>query len=81
MLQLLTFLRKHPNTLRWCLWGAVAAAVVFDCFAPRHHPHFWGDYIRGFWAMFAFIGCIAMVALFKGIYHVFLNKETDYYDR
>jgi len=81
MLRLLTLLRKHPKTLRWCLLGTVAAAVVFDCFAVRHHPHFWGDHIRGFWAVFAFVGCISMIALFKGVYHVWLMKDNTHYDR
>ena len=80
MLKLLTFLRNRPTMLRWLLLGSVAVAILFDVFARRHHPHFWGDHIRGFWAFFGFVGCIMMVALFKGIYHVWLMKDTTYYD-
>ena len=80
MLNLLIFFRKRPESLRWFLLGMVAFAIAFDCFAHRHHPHFWGDHIRGFWALFAFTGCVGMIAIFKGIYHAWLMKERDYYD-
>ncbi|MEH0020411.1 MAG: hypothetical protein V6Z89_12195 [Desulfobacter sp.] len=80
MLRLLLFLRQHARTLKWTFWGIIAAVVVFDCFAPRHHPHFWGDYIRGFWSLFAFLGCVLMIVLFKGIYHVWLMKEHNTYE-
>lgn len=80
MLKFLTFLRRHPTVLKGMLLGSVMASVVFDCFAARHEAHFWGDHIRGFWAVFAFAGCISMIALFKGIYHVWLMKEPIHYD-
>ncbi len=80
MLRLLTFLRKYPLMLKWLLIGSVAGSVVFDCFAERHGAHFWGDHIRGFWSVFGFLGCILMIALFKGMYHVWLMKDTRYYD-
>lgn len=80
MASFLTRLRNHPIALKFLLLGSVAVAVVFDCFADRHQAHFWGDDLRGFWAVFAFVGCILMIALFKGIYHVFLMKDNNYYD-
>ncbi len=80
MHSLLTRLRNHPILLKFLLLGSVAASLVFDCFADRHGAHFWGDHIQGFWAAFAFAGCIFMIALFKGIYHVFLMKDINYYD-
>lgn len=80
MLRLLTLLRNHPTALKALLFGSAAGAVVFDCFADRHASHFWGDSIRGFWAVFAFAGCISMIVLFKGIYHLWLMKDTTYYD-
>ena len=80
MLKILVYLRQRAAMLKWFFFGAAGAAVIFDCFAPRHGSHFWGDAINGFWALFAFFGCIAMIALFKGIYHLWLMKEPDYYD-
>lgn len=74
------YFRKRPNLLKSLLLGSVAAAVIFDCFADRHGAHFWGDHIRGFWAVFAFAGCVSMIALFKGIYHVWLMKDIKHYD-
>ncbi len=80
MQRFLTYLRQHHSALKWVFLGAVAFSVVFDCFVERHHPHFWGDHIFGFWSMFAFAGCVLMIALFKGIYYAWLMKETNYYD-
>lgn len=80
MTRLLIYLRQRTTALKYIFFLGCAATVVFDCFAGRHHAHFWGDGIRGFWALFAFFGCLSMIALFKGIYHVWLMKEPEYYD-
>ncbi len=80
MQSILLFLRQRRSALKWLFLGSAAASVIFDCFAPRHSTHFWGDTVNGFWALFAFVGCIGMIALFKGVYHVWLMKEPNYYD-
>jgi len=59
----------------------LALAVVFDFYAARHEPHFFGDSIIGFWSLFGVLGCLGMIILCKGLSHVWLMKKEDYYDK
>lgn len=62
------------------LYGVVGLLVVLDIFAPRHHPHFFWDYIPGFSSVFGFISCLILIFFSKGIGHAFLMKRKDYYN-
>ncbi len=73
-------LRSRPGTLRAVFFGALALFVLFDVFAPRHGLHFVGDRIRGFWALFGLVGCVAMAKFMKGLGAMLLIKPLDYYD-
>lgn len=81
MAKIVSFLRDNSDTLKWIFFAYLAFAVVFDFFADRHHAHFWADYIIGFWAIFGLIGCLGMIVICKGISHVWLMKDEDYYDK
>ncbi len=59
----------------------LALTVVFDFYAARHEPHFFGDSIIGFWSLFGVLGCLGMIVICKGLSHVWLEKEEDYYDK
>ena len=80
MAQLFGYLRERSVVLKWVFFAYLAAAVVFDFFVERYHAHFWGDHIIGFWTIFAFFGCLGMIVVFKGLSHVWLMKDEDYYD-
>ncbi len=41
---------------------------------------FWWSHIRGFFALFGFLGCVAIVAVAKLIGHYWLQRKEDYYD-
>ena len=43
--------------------------------------HFFGDSIMGFWSVFGIFGCLGMIVVCKGLSHVWLEKEEDYYDK
>ena len=75
------FLRSRIGTVKAVFFGALAFFVLFDVFASRHEPHFVGDQIRGFWAVFGFLGCVVMARFMKGIGHLWLMKPLDFYSR
>lgn len=81
MARLFTYLRDHSQVLKWLFYVFLALAIVFDFFAERHQPHFWGDSIVGFWSMFGIFGCLGMIVICKGLSHVWLMKDEDYYDK
>lgn len=76
---LITRLREKPQALRAVFFAALGLFVLYDVYAPRHEAHFAGDNVRGFWALFGLVGCVAMAKFMKGIGHLFLMKPTDYY--
>ncbi|MEA3361974.1 MAG: hypothetical protein U9Q61_01665 [Thermodesulfobacteriota bacterium] len=77
----LTYLRERPSFLKWLFLAYLAFALVFDFFADRHHAHFWGDHLVGFWAVFGLVGCLAMIVFCKGLSHVWLERDKDHYDK
>lgn len=81
MARLFTYLRDHSQVLKWLFYVFLALAIAFDFFAERHQPHFWGDGIVGFWSMFGILGCLGMIVFCKGLSHVWLMKDEDYYDK
>ena len=61
-------------------FSLLACIVGFDFFAERHEAHFWGDHVYGFWAMAGFLGCVLMALFWKGLAHLLLTKDKEYYD-
>ena len=78
--RLICFLRDNAQVLKWIFWGFLAFSIVFDFFAHRHEPHFWGDNIIGFWSLFGILGCLGMIVVCKFLSHVWLMKGEEYYD-
>ena len=81
VLRILNYLNEHSRMLKRIFFIFLALFVVFDFYAVRHEPHFFGDTIIGFWSLFGVLGCLGMIVICKGIAHVWLEKEEDYYDK
>jgi len=81
MVRLLTYLNERSHILKWVFFAFLALTIVFDFFAKRHGSHFFGDSIFGFWSVFGALGCLGMIVFCKGLSHVWLEKEEDYYDK
>ncbi|MFC2067082.1 hypothetical protein ACFLUO_08590 [Chloroflexota bacterium] len=45
------------------------------------HGNFLWSHILGFFAMFGFIACVAIIVISKLIGHYWLQRKEDYYDR
>ena len=80
MVRILNYLNKRSQVLKRLFFAFLLMTVVFDFFAERHHAHFFGDSIIGFWSVLGILGCLGMIIFCKGLSHFWLEKEEDYYD-
>ena len=81
IVSMIDFLRNNLKTVKNISVIFLILAIIMDVFVSRHHhEHFWGDNVRGFWALFGAIGCILMIKICKGISHLWLMKQEDYYE-
>lgn len=78
--RLIGYLRDRSGLLRILFFGLLACIVGFDFIAERHEAHFWGDNVRGFWAMAGLAGCVVMTLFWKGLAHFILMKDEGFYD-
>ena len=53
---------------------------VFLVHEEGHVTFFW-SHIKGFFALFGFLGCLLLIAFAKLIGHYWLQRKEDYYDR
>lgn len=71
----------RPKTKK-SLWkifiGVLLGLLIIDIFIHKH-PYFSWDGLPFFYALFGFIGCVALVAIAKNL-RPFLKRKEDYYD-
>jgi hypothetical protein len=73
-------LRENLKTLKIAMIVYLAVLVVFDLSLSREHAHYLIDKIPAYWAMFGAVGCFLLIKIAKGIAHLFLAKNEDYYE-
>lgn len=57
-------------------------SVVAELTAPHdpgHAEHWWSS-IPAFYAIYGFIGCVAIIVISKALGKLLLQKKEDYYD-
>ena len=79
ILNILEYLRKNAVALKKAFFLLLMALVVIDIFLPREHAHFFVDSIYAYWTLFTLVGCFVLIKFSKGIAHLFLSKDEDYY--
>ena len=62
----------------WALFAVCAALFLADAFYHKH-SHFEAENFFGFYAIFGFVVCVALVLAAKGM-RIFLMRSEDYYD-
>ena len=62
----------------WALFAVCAALFLADAFYHKH-SYFEAENFFGFYAIFGFVVCVALVLAAKGM-RVFLMRSEDYYD-
>ena len=69
------------------IWFVVAITVqiifvLLDIFLVSGHLHtdFPWSHLAGFFSLFGFLGCLALIAVAKLLGHYWLQRGEDYYD-
>jgi len=77
--------RRHvfdnPRNVKRVIYALVAICAAFltlDFFVERHVDHPW-EALIGFYALYGFVACVALVLIAKEMRKVLMRKE-DYYD-
>jgi uncharacterized membrane protein len=78
--ELIGTLRENLRTLKIVMIVYLAVLVVFDALLSREHAHYLIDKIYAYWAIFGTIGCFLLIKFSKGIAHMFLSKNEDFYE-
>ncbi len=73
------YIKKNAARLKTVFFIGLGLLVVLDIFIPRENSHYFVDKIYAFWTFFALVGCFLLIKISKGIAHLFLAKDEDYY--
>ncbi|MBA4416572.1 MAG: hypothetical protein C0392_01485 [Syntrophus sp. (in: bacteria)] len=79
ILKYIEFLRSHMAALKKVLIVYLIALVLFDVLLSRADAHYLIDKIYAFWTIFGIVGCFLLIKVAKGIAHLFLAKDNDFY--
>jgi len=79
VLKIIEYLRAKTGPLRIAFFVFLGALVLLDILLPREDAHYVVDKIWAFWTFFALAGCFLLIKICKGIAHLFLSKDEDYY--
>ena len=79
VLNIIEYLRKKAALLKVAFFIFLGVLVLLDIFLPREHAHYFVDKIYAFWTFFALAGCFLLIKISKGIAHLILGKDEDYY--
>ena len=71
--------RRNVDRLVYGLYALCAVLFVADYFVPKHGP-FAIEYVFGFYGIYGFVACVALVLAAKQMRKVLMRRE-DYYDR
>lgn len=71
--------KARDNAQAWkkALFVVLAALVALNLFITPHTPHFTGESVPGFWAVFALLVAVAMVVVLKKIVYPLLARPED----
>lgn len=70
---------SNVNKLVYVFYALCAVLLAVDVFVPKHGP-FAIEHTFGFYGLFGFVACVALVLIAKQLRRVLMRPE-DYYDR
>ena len=79
LLNILEYLRSNAGKVKRAFFVCLGLLVVLDIFLPRENAHYFVDKIPAFWTLFTLAGCFLLIKISKGIAHIFLARDEDYY--
>lgn len=77
-----TYWFDNPRNVRkvvWAVYIVCALLLLIDFFVPKHGP-FAVEHAFGFYAIYGFVCCVALVLLAKELRRI-IKRPEDYYDR
>lgn len=72
--------RRRMTLVIFVCYAVLGLLILIDIGIPRHHPHFLGDIIPGFWAGFGLFACILIILFSKWLGNKILFRPDDYYE-
>ena len=77
-------LRAYPKRFFWAIYfvSMVLSLILSPLLlhADKLHHHFSFQYLPEFFAVFGFVGCMALILIAKGM-GTFLSVDGDYYEK
>jgi hypothetical protein len=70
---------RNVDRLVYGFYAVCAALIAIDVFVPKHGP-FAIEHVFGFYGIFGFLACVALVLIAKQLRRVLMRPE-DYYER
>jgi hypothetical protein len=81
IIRLIEFLRSRLRSLVISCISVLALLVLGDWFlVSKASAHTAGERWFGFWSLFGFLSCLAIIFLSKWFGHLGIMKPEDYYD-
>jgi hypothetical protein len=79
IVEYIDFLKRNMKGLVRVLIVYLIVLVAFDVTLSRHDAHYFVDKIYAFWTLFGIVGCFLLIKVAKGIAHLFLAQNEDFY--
>ena len=71
--------KKNVDKICYALYTVCAVVALADFFPYKHHLHFDFEYWPGFYSIYGFVACVALVLAATQLRKV-LMRDEDYYD-
>jgi hypothetical protein len=81
--KLIEYLRARLKTVIWVSYAVLVLVVVLDAIpavVDKEHAHTGPEHWPAFWAVFGFLGCVAIILVSKWYGHLGIMTREDYYE-
>jgi uncharacterized membrane protein YdjX (TVP38/TMEM64 family) len=88
IVKLIDYLRDRLKMVIRVCYAVLALLVIIDvALVDKHHAHTWMEKLPGWWSLFGFVACVAIIIVSKWYGHVkwfgsdfSIMSPEDYYD-
>ena len=71
--------KRNVNKVCYALYAICAGFALADLLPYKHHLHFGFEYWPGFYSVYGFVSCVALVLAATQLRKI-LMRDEDYYD-
>jgi hypothetical protein len=83
LVRFIEFLRARSKVVVRTAYGVLALLVLLDALpfvVDKEHAHTAPEHWPGFWSVFGFLACTAIIFVSKWFGHAGIMQREDYYD-